>query len=239
MKLIHVNTREKYDALMDKLDEKGYVWTVSVNLTEFGVWDDHEKDTVIALVGNTVRYGSLPYFKRHYPNVKIEEYEIEVSLDENAYYKAFGTTSYTIEIYDGFNDEEEKIKDMKFTKVMDDMFLGYDEIKKDVFDKNGLLIELNDTCREVFTGDIVSISHKVDNKLKLKGVAVINGKYQEWLASYRDGELEIVAKHDDDDFNDKVLSAMTNGELEIITKANDGKYYDKVLSIIGNGGEYK
>ena len=47
MKFYHVETQEDYDALMNELDELGYVWATGQSLDISNEWITYESDTVV------------------------------------------------------------------------------------------------------------------------------------------------------------------------------------------------
>ncbi|MBC1605699.1 hypothetical protein HCJ39_13340 [Listeria rocourtiae] len=78
MKLIAVNTQEKYDALMKVLDMEGYAWFESESKpSEINNWENHKEETVIVINTTMIlQHQKRAYFENVCPNVKIENYEV-------------------------------------------------------------------------------------------------------------------------------------------------------------------
>lgn len=86
MRLIHVNTQEKYDNLMKELEEQGFEWVSGIPIKGNNRWIDCKEETIIQLDdGDCISYAPLGYYRR-FPGVEIEEYKkgyINSETEEN------------------------------------------------------------------------------------------------------------------------------------------------------------
>ncbi|MBC1290506.1 hypothetical protein [Listeria booriae] len=78
MKLLAVDTQEKYDSLMGHLENEGNVWFEDESKpTEVNNWTEYKEETVIML--NTtliIHHQKRAYFENVCPDVEIVNYEI-------------------------------------------------------------------------------------------------------------------------------------------------------------------
>lgn len=81
MKLIAVNTEEKYDALMCELEAKDYKWVSGYLATKRGAWGHCGENTVIHIKdNNTIAYAERCCYEQKYPDVHIIDYEINSKI---------------------------------------------------------------------------------------------------------------------------------------------------------------
>lgn len=75
LRIIHADTKEKHNKLMEELQIQGYIWVDGRQPTEFLYYGNlYEKDIVVIVEEMRLSYADLDYVKKEYPNIKIESY---------------------------------------------------------------------------------------------------------------------------------------------------------------------
>ncbi|MBF0779789.1 MULTISPECIES: hypothetical protein [unclassified Granulicatella] len=70
----HVQTQEDYYALMQELEELGYMWTSEDVPTTFNYWEIHRENTLIVVRKQHIKCVNKLWFSKVYPDKPIKRY---------------------------------------------------------------------------------------------------------------------------------------------------------------------
>ena len=75
MEIYNVKTREDYDELMVKLEEKGYKWLSGHEPTSKDYWKSYKENTHIVILGKDITFRDIEQCKKQHPNIPVIEYK--------------------------------------------------------------------------------------------------------------------------------------------------------------------
>ena len=75
MEIYNVKTREDYDELMVKLEEKGYKWLSGNKPTAKNYWKSYKENTCIVILGKYITFMAIEHCKKQHPSDPIIEYK--------------------------------------------------------------------------------------------------------------------------------------------------------------------
>ncbi|MFQ9297789.1 MAG: hypothetical protein ACLR4X_05115 [Clostridia bacterium] len=104
--VIHCDTEEKANDLLEYLDGQGIIWRVGDRLTENNYWDDYEEQTCYNCnYENVLTYGSKYTYKHDIIEWKIVDKNQQENIERKTYlYEINGTIEVDMDI-DTLNDK--------------------------------------------------------------------------------------------------------------------------------------
>ena len=114
MKTYNTKTQADYDALMIKLEEKGYKWLSRDKPTSRDYWSEDKENTCITISGKDITFDSIEWHKKEYPNSPIIEYKADKQGETDGFIKELTVKIYYNEITKKhYNSYEDAIADCK------------------------------------------------------------------------------------------------------------------------------
>ena len=114
MTIYHTTTQEDYDALMIKLEEKGYKWLSRDKPNSRDYWSEDKEDTCIAISGKDITFDSIEWHKEEYPDIPIVEYKADKQVETDNFIKELTVKIYYNEITKKhYSSYEDAIADCK------------------------------------------------------------------------------------------------------------------------------
>ena len=114
MKIYNTKTQADYDALMIKLEEKGYKWPRRDKPTSRDYWSEDKENTCITISGKDITFDSIEWYKEEYPDISIIEYKADKQGETNDFIKELTVKIYYNEITKKhYNSYDDAIDDCK------------------------------------------------------------------------------------------------------------------------------
>ena len=125
MKIYHVETQQDYDALMSKLEVKGYKWLSGHKPTAFNFWEQNKESSCIKISGKDIAYRDIEWCIK-YPNIPIIEYKAkgETKMTNEEMKQNIGGLATHVSIAAG-----SLARDIKFEDVIDNGINIVEKIK--------------------------------------------------------------------------------------------------------------
>ena len=114
MKIYNTKTQADYDALMIKLEGKGYKWLSRDKPTSRDYWSEDKEDACIAISGKKFTFNSIEWYKEEYPDISIIEYRADKQGETDNFIKELTVKIYYNEITKKhYNSYDDAIADCK------------------------------------------------------------------------------------------------------------------------------
>lgn len=75
MKVYHLKTQADYDALMIKLEEKGFKWRRGEKPTKLNEFKKYRKDICVYEEDGEISFSGIDYFKKYHSDETLIEYK--------------------------------------------------------------------------------------------------------------------------------------------------------------------
>ena len=114
MKIYNTKTQADYDALMIKLEGKGYKWLSRDKPTSRDYWSEDKENTCITISGKDITFDSIEWYKEEYPGTPIIEYRADKQGETDNFIKELTVKIYYNEITKKhYNSYDDAIADCK------------------------------------------------------------------------------------------------------------------------------